>query len=223
MASELTLGNLKSQALDYAEMTTGFIVDARLDDYANYALGRLHDLLLCADPFYFKKEQDFSVVSGTQNYALPDDFYKDLALYYISGDDNIPMERFNPRMSAGYRAPSSTGTVRMWYSPQCRRLTADDQVIHPVIPVSYEKFVALDMARQCLTKAKLDTSQVAAQLKEEERRITEMAEPRGWGDSLAVEDIDARFGPPMPLSTRGLRYAIVGLHLVLMQEWPPSR
>lgn len=223
MANTYTLGELKTLALDLSEQTLGFIGDNRLTDYANLVLGRLHDLIVRSNQDYLKLEQDYTLVSGQEEYDLPTNFYKVGAVFYMSGGDRFPVPSFNPRTAAAYQAPNTSGTIRLWYIPEFGKLTNDGQSVHPVIPKSWEYYVALGMAEMCLTRAKLDTGKISSLMAREEARIVEMLEPRNFSDAAQIEDVAERYFPSFPTNLRGLQYAVVGDKFHIMQEYPPAR
>ena len=73
MSSRLvTLEDLKTRALDYADMTgTTFPVTARLEEYVNDALSEVYDMLVSAYADYFHKSTTVTLVAGTEGYDLP--------------------------------------------------------------------------------------------------------------------------------------------------------
>ena len=120
MASTATLSDLRARALDYADMTgSNFPVEARVDDYINSAASEMYDILVNAYEDYFLATQSITLVPGTEDYALPSDFYKAKRVYYTTGSRRFSIHPFNLEEVDGARNSAlSAGTAELWYVPE---------------------------------------------------------------------------------------------------------
>ena len=127
MANTSTLYDLKARALDYADMTaSSFPDEERLTDYINTGLSSLHDILSNAYGDYIHKSTNVTLVSGTEDYALPTDFYKLQKVFLLDSNRRYKMDRFSPDDIDGTKTnPSLSGTMQIWYIPQHTVLTSD--------------------------------------------------------------------------------------------------
>jgi len=218
MANSATLATLKTQALDYANMTLGFIDDTQLGNYINAGLGELHDILVNSYQEYLMTEQTITVVAGTESYDLATDFYKSLAMFYQSTSTlRTKIPRWNPVEQTGFITPTSAGTIKHWYIPQFTIVTG---TIHLSVPVKWEDYVAIYAAQRCLMKAKLkdDAAMLMQERERMRKRMEDMATPRDVGENNAVVDVYNRFGTDAYVGRRGMYYAIVGNSVRLLES-----
>lgn len=219
MQSSVTLKQLKERALDYADMTgTSFPDPDRLNDYANASLSELHDML--ASSFgadYYWKSYTLDLSSGTESYALPDDFYKLTALYYTTSERRFKMERFNPIEIDGYRtSPISGGSAEIWYVPAFKRLRTDKSVIEGVLPPGWEDFVAWDIAVRLLVREESDASAHMAERERQRARIIQMLTPRDEHIPDSIGDYYGRWMDTRHLlrfDERYFKYRILGTNI----------
>lgn len=214
MTQPTTLENLRARALDYADMTGSDFPDAaRLDNYINVGLGQLHDLLINSYQDYYRKTQTLTLVPGTEEYDLPDDFLKSLEVFYEVSDRRYSIPRFSRGEIDGYRKGALTGgTVTHWYAPQVARLSEPLDKVDLTVPFSWEDYVALAAAVRLLVREESDPSLLVTLLAAERQRIIDMAEPRDEGSQGAVEDVYGRFNRAADhfREWRYLRYRIMG-------------
>lgn len=229
MQSQVTLKELKARALDYADMTgSDYPEQDRLTDYINSGLSELHDML-ASDSIgdYFRSEQTITLVSGTEAYALPADFYKAIGVYYVSTGRRFNIERWNPMDIDGYRtSPISGGTVHLWYVPQLQKFHYDSDegaVIGIPIPVGWEDFVALHAASRLLLKADLDPTGLQRERELQRRRITDAISPRDQFIPDAIGDWSDRWQDTRHLlrfDNRQFKYRIQGKNIYFIEvEW----
>jgi hypothetical protein len=210
--NEVTLGELKRRALDAADMAgTAFPDQDSLTDHINDGLLWLHDKLVASD--YLLSTSSITLVSGTEEYALPDDFYKSMRVWRISGGTRYEVDRFTLAQLSGHKTsgPGSSGTVELWYAPQLRKLKRDKDRVEVALPAGWESPVAKHAAIQLLIKEESDTTQLVAERDRDWARILEHIEPRDAGLPDSVEDHYGRWDTGLrDLEERSLRYRILG-------------
>lgn len=213
----ITLAQLKSQARDRADMTNSqFVSDSELVNYINGSIAELHDLLIAAyDNDYYITEYTFNTVSGTDSYALPDDFYKLRGIDSKIGTDQwftLQPFNFNERNSKNdlvaylaygnnfrYRimgsevvfspAPQGIYSIKLWYIPVATKLTSDSDTLNDLN--QFSEYVIVDAAIKMANKEEADVSVLAAQKAELKRRIEVMAQNRNADKSESISDIYA--------------------------------
>jgi len=220
MPSSITLGELKAQVLDRADMSgSGFIDDGRLADYINYELGRLYDQLITTYEDYFVKSTTITLVNGTEAYDLADDFYKLLKVFAKQGNRRWRLKKFTMEeldyLDADYApgghqdrylrhrllgkqiyfapAPISGGTVEYFYVPELATLKEDYEKITVHIPCTWEDAVVTGAAIRCLAKEESDTSQLEREYARHIERIRDAGAERDLGEPHRISDVDARF------------------------------
>lgn len=213
----ITLAQLRTQARDRADMTNSlFITDSELNNYLNASIAELHDLMLaCYDSDYYLLSDSFSTVNGTENYALPTDFYKLRGVDVSDGGDEYISLRpfnFNERnskneissyaVSGGYfryrlagsnlmlnPVPTGTYNIRIWYAPLATKLVADGDTLDDLN--QFSEYVIVDAAIKMMQKEESDVSVLMAQKGDIRKRIENMAQNRDAGQPESVSDIYA--------------------------------
>src|SRR5258707_10126840 len=81
MARQVTRLELKQQALQRANLERSKLIDpGELVYMINASLAHLYEILIATDENYFTKNIPFNTTAGTQDYPLPDDFYKEVGI-----------------------------------------------------------------------------------------------------------------------------------------------
>ena len=222
--NDLKLSELKAIILDQADMTdSGFITDTRLTYWINAELSELHDLLVTSFEDYFLAKEIIPLAGDTENYALPDDFYKAIKVFYVDGLNRYRLRRFmveeldqfsNDYYSAYthnglnyvdlfYRIvgnelyvaplPAGTGAIEFWYVPQFERLVDPNDTVHFQVPIGWEDFVICGVAARCLAKEESDPTFFLGKKMEIKQRIIDAAEARDQGGENRVVDVYRRF------------------------------
>lgn len=94
----MTLANLRTQARYRSNQENSqFVTDAELTSYVNFSAYELYDLLVQKyGSYYYHKTYTFNLVSGTDYYNLPTDFYKLAGLEIKVDSQNYQtLQRFN--------------------------------------------------------------------------------------------------------------------------------
>ena len=148
MSGNVTFLELINAAKDRADMVGSTLVgDPQWKEYINKSKDVLYSKLISAyDSDYYAKTSNISIVSNTDTYALPSDFFKLLSLEEkVSENQYRNIHKFNfrtknnyeyPSYRSGYRnyvmyrlvgsnlvfhpVPTSNATIRMWYYPLTR-------------------------------------------------------------------------------------------------------
>lgn len=207
-----TLAQLKTRIRRRAdEENSKFIGDPELLDYINESYADLWDLLVSRNEHYYVKYSNFNLVSNTQIYNLPTDFFKVMGVdYVLSSTDAITLKpfMFNERnkdyLSQGVGSeflrysilgntitfspsPSSTSQITVWYVPSAPILNDDTQVVDGVN--GYEKYIIVDCAIKCLEKAETDTTNLMIERKKIIDDIKENSANRDVAEPYRVTDV----------------------------------
>lgn len=194
-----------------------FVGDSELNNYINFAIADLHDILVeCYGEDYFLNSTTGATVSGTQDYALPSDFYKLKGVdVQLSGSDysSISPFNFNERnkyedfgswtvsglSNIRYRimgsnikfspTPTSAVNYRLWYVPVATKLTSDDDVLDDIN--QYSDFVIISAAIKMMLKEESDASILLGERERLERKIKDAAKNRDAGQPESISDIYA--------------------------------
>lgn len=217
-----TLKDIKDRALDYADLTgTTAYSDARLSDYVNDGLAILHDLLIDSHMNYKREESTITLVAGTEKYALPEDFYKCIKVWYENSDRRFRVGEFNLDEIDGYKtSPISSGTVKLWYAPRFKRLTSDNQKIDITIIDGWEDFAALHAAIRLLIREESDTTALTRERETARQRIIQMCSPRDVGGHKVVGDYYDRYGTQRQIlrfDDRYFKYMILGNYIHVIE------
>ena len=225
MASAATLSDLRARALDYADMTgSNFPVEARVDDYINSAASEMYDILVNAYEDYFLETEPITLVAGTENYALPSDFYKAKRVYYTTGGRRFSIHPFNLETLDGAKtSPLTSGTAELWYVPEMSLMTADDDTIRSIIPPmikGWPDYIALSAAIRLLIREESDPSALMREKGMMQERLLSMAEPRDAGIPDSIQDIGHRWNDVGFAYDPGaflMRYRIMGSNIKFIQ------
>ena len=145
MTDYVALSDLRTLVRQRADQENSqFVTDEELRQYINRGYAELYDLLVtnATSEDYFLKSSTVTLVSGTQTYDLPADFYKLRGVDLNMGSDTFPLRRYNfpqrdvgSRYSVPYRyryhiqgsslrltpSPSTNDTLTVWYIPSPKK------------------------------------------------------------------------------------------------------
>lgn len=214
MAKTKTLLQIKSSVFTEGQYeNSSDITSSVLNDYINKAIVRRNEILAQSGAeFLTAVGAPFTVVAGTQSYALPTDF-EHLRKVEISTDNGSnwyrlrsvelsdtekhqsPVaRRYRYRLQGGtlplalHPTPSgSTDQIRVWYIPYATELVSDSDTITINVDAEYELIVALAL-RKCRVREDLDTSAVDATIADCTRRLASMADNRDDGEPFYLSD-----------------------------------
>lgn len=156
------------------------------------------------DDYYVKLGTAFSLVVGTDTYAVPTDFYKlrkveilvstgrwaRLLPVPIDGNQRIsqwglPGKRYRYRLSkAGltlYPVPASTDSVRLYYTPLAPQLAADGDTVTFDFPIE-QKLVLHIALRDCYQRQDLDTSTIDGKIAQYRDQLRTAADSHDDGE-----------------------------------------
>lgn len=210
MALTVTLAYLKEQVRARADQQNSqFVQDAELVDFINGSVSALYDLLVETAEDYYMASQVIPIVQGTNEYALPTNFYKTLGVDYLVNNKPVPMSRFNFRDRHLYnyldarpeivryaiwgnqlvfkpQAPR-IASVTLWYVPAITKLAADTDVLDGVN--GWEEYAILDAAIKCMIKEESDPTALMTQQAAVKERIKTMSKDRDQGEPKTTTDI----------------------------------
>lgn len=212
----ITLGELKTQARQRADMSTStFVSDSELTGYINSSIAELYDILIQSyGEQYFTIPLIFQTTDGIDSYALPADFYKlDGVDVKLNGQDFITVKRFNFNERTRYSdisiwnlwgipsiryrivgpnivfspKPDGQTDVKIWYSPLALKLVLDSDTLNDFN--QYAEYVIVDAAIKMMQKEESDVQVLMAQKQALMQRITYASQNRDAGEPEAVSDI----------------------------------
>lgn len=220
MPAPVTLANLRLRTLRRADMLTpagtptNFIdstANGELDTYIRESGREFYDLLVKNwGEDYFATSANLTTTAGVENVALPNDFYKLLAVDYYPAGATTPMHM--RRFNWNERATTGPGMGYGWVREQpAYRLRMNNLWLHPTpdgvynltvhyVPITgdawdpiegvngWEDYIVCAAAIKCLAKEESDTSELRAELARHAQRIADMA-PRDGGEPHYVQDI----------------------------------
>jgi hypothetical protein len=227
MSNVVTLAQLKARALDYADMTgSDFVVDARLLDYINSVASELYDLLVNTNEDWFLDTHTVTLVSGTDAYELPSNYYKLIKAFWVSGGRRHNIKQFMlSELGGSSQNPLQGGAVELWYVPQMLLFSADDDTIGsvyagdgtideptPIPPLvrGWEDYVALGAAIKLLNREESDSSALLREQTGIGKRIIALAEPRDTGEPQRIQDVTSYGGNMLHDVPYSLSYRVMG-------------
>lgn len=221
MNSRITFGELKELALHQADMeSSSFPTPARLTHLTNIALSKTRDLLINAFEDFWREKQTITLVSGQEEYDLPEGYYKTIKLFYVNGDRRYPLDRFTLDGISGYkRSPDTSGELEHWYIQEFVPLKSDESLIDWPVPQGWEDYASLLVAMRLRVKEETDDPQLKNELMEAKQHIIDMAETRDIGTQLAISDVYHRWGvgdQTFPEDGENLRYRVMGKKLIIV-------
>lgn len=214
----ITLLELRTQARQMADMVDNeFVSDAELNNYVNFAISELHDILIQSyGSDYFLNSFEGTTVSGQVDYPLPSDFYKLMGVDIKLGAQSwftIDPFNFNERnkyeefgswtvdgiSNIRYRVmgnnikltptPDSATPYRLWYVPVATKLVADTDVYDDIN--QFSDFVIITAAMKMVAKEESDTSVLMSERNRIEEKIKQASQNRDIGSSEAISDVFA--------------------------------
>lgn len=220
--SRVTLGDLKTRALKYADMgDSEFPDDEHLSELVNLGLGELHDLVVNNNgEDYFRKSTNISVTSASESYALPSDFYKALSVFHLSNGRRFPLSKWNPlEIGGASTTPLSSGTIELHYIPVFSKLKSNKSLVNIVLPQTWEDFVALHAAVRILMEEESDHSALASEREAQRSRIVAMLSPRDVHEPESIADVSGRWqqGFYAVSTAPTYKYRIQGMYLYVVE------
>lgn len=213
--NSMTLEELRTAARQRADMiNSDFVTDAEFNQYINLSYFELYDILVqkYGSDYFVAAPYAFSTVADTATVALPEDFYKSMALDVSLGGRWVNVRPFtfgernslnSPRIAAGanvqYRingsnllfipTPTQEQQFQLWYVPRLTPLEDDEDVADGVS--GWLEFVIVDATIKALNKEESDTGVLRAQKAALIQRIESAAENRDAGEPATVTDTSA--------------------------------
>jgi hypothetical protein len=201
-----------------------FISDSELTGLVNRSMAELYDLIIenYGEDYYISSATT-PLVSGTDAYALPADFYKLVGVdLVISSTNKIPMKRFeffernNQNYSAAffdqvyrYRLrgsnlvfspiPNTTNSFTLWYVPLPTQLVNDSDTLQGFN--GWEEYIIVDAAIKMRIKEETDTTQLMQQKIDLIERLKKITDNRDAAFPTRVIDTETygnRYGRRWP-------------------------
>ena len=190
------------------------ITDTVLADYINKALVRGRELIVKAWRDYFTVPgPTFTVVSGTDSYALPTDFAQLRKVEMACNAAATQWRKLHPmnledstrhQRSTAHRyrywlsgqtnqltlAPvpaNATDQIRIWYIPRAPFLVNDTDAITIQVDAEFELYVSLAL-RKCKLREDLDVSEIDRTIADCITRLADMADQRDASEPFYLGD-----------------------------------
>jgi hypothetical protein len=190
------------QRSDNEHTGSTFVTDAEITRLINVSYAELYGHLIRWS-LNMVEELETITATGAANYDLPSDFYSLVAVFRVSGDNRIRLERHSSRHRLGatpsgeastYRVINNTiefyprpsgGTYEVVYVPVCGQMAAPDDTMDGVL--GWEEYVVIDCAIHILDKEESDTRQHRADRDAILKRIEDEATAAEMNESWVVE------------------------------------
>lgn len=216
MSNDVTLSDMRTRIRRRADMeNTSFVSDAELKDWINDSLSELYDILISKDEDFYLSEYNFSTVADTQDYDLPNDFYKLRAVSNVESTGEYDIPKFNLRersrfqnaaydgsiLSSWFRyrlmgnnirlspTPDAAKDIRLYYVPKVTLLTDDTDTFDYGVQPGWQEFIEIDVAIKCLEKEESDTSVLMQRKLMIANRIENMAAGRDSNYPAKIIDV----------------------------------
>lgn len=224
MARTVSLVQLRTRVRQRADIENARdrFTDNELTDSLNESLSELYDLLVASyGQEYYRTSATISVVSQTNDYELPDDFYRVLSVDINLGGSQVLSARpymeyernrykYIPAWTYGYplyyRLHGSNGTYPNGSLSFLPAPTGSYTVTLNYVPTlaklnedtdtfdginGWEEYAVLDAAIKCFQKEESDPSLLLAQKEALRQRIMGMAPSRDANGPEKVNDVEA--------------------------------
>jgi len=221
MPSLVTLADLKTRSREAADMVgSTFIEDPELTRYINASAQELYDLLIASyTQEYYLTESDITIVSGTDLYDLPADFYKllgvDLVLSSGGAGEAVTLQPYmfserNKYLNSYVSSFSNNGAVRAKYRLQNNQIKMIPEpsggfklTVHYIPSMTkfvsdvdtfdgvngWEEYIIIDTAIKMLRKEESDITALTFEKNDMLKRIESMAKDRDAGSPDYVADV----------------------------------
>lgn len=210
MARSVTLQSIVDRARLHADMRgSGFMRDAELLTLLNEIYPELYDELVGSYENYYQSTATISIVTGTNEYNLPNDMYKLLGVdFKVNNDAYITLKPFmegerNVTLTTNTNIP--TGEIRLRYVPVPATFTALTQEVDGV--AGWDRLLSLLLAIDMLDAEESDSSPLYRKYQRTLARIQEMAPNRDLGMPARVVDV---YKPNLQLIYGALAYRLQG-------------
>jgi hypothetical protein len=212
---DLSLGQIRLMSQQRADMVNSqFVSTSEWNLYINQAAFELYDLLVTEYEDYFMKSPLLITTTGSQQYTLPNDFYKLLGVDLGLANNTtawITLKQFQfiernryvyPQINSTffgvfnlqYRlmgntlffipTPSAGQFMQIWYIPKLTQLLADTDILTGIS--GWGEYVIVDAAIRAMQKQDNDVSVLAGQKMMLIKRIEESAMARDAGQPSRI-------------------------------------
>jgi hypothetical protein len=210
MARMVTIASIISRARVMADMRNSDFINAE-EALAmfNDVYCELFDELVGSYENYFTAEQEFTIQSGTNTYALPSDFYKVIGVdFKVSNDAYITLRPYmeaerNMTLTTNLTVPN--GTVKIRYVPAPAIFTDVSQEIDSV--AGWDRLLSLLMAIDMGDSEETDTRALRDKYARTLQRVRDMAAPRDAGMPARMTDVNK---PNLQWIYGALQYRLYG-------------
>lgn len=190
------------QRSDNEHTGSTFVTDAEITRLINVSYAELYGHLI---RWSMNMAESLTTITatGAANYDLATDFYSLIAVFRVSGDQRIRLERHSARNRLGanpsgeatsYRIINSTiefyprpssGTYELVYVPTCGQLASGTDTMDGVL--GWEEYVVIDCAIHILDKEESDTANLRSDRAVILQRIEDEASAAEMSESWVVE------------------------------------
>lgn len=211
MARSVTLRSIATKARVLADMkSSAFITDSEILGMLNDVIPELYDELVGSYDDYYSAQSSFTLVTGTNVYDLPANFYKMVGVdYQINNGAYITLKPFmnaerNSVLTTNTTIPA--GNIRVRYVPAPPIYTDLDTDTFDGV-AGWDRLVVLLLAMDMLNAEESDTTALRDKYMRTLQRVRDMAPPRDSGMAHRVTDV---YTPSIQMTYGSLRYHLYG-------------
>jgi hypothetical protein len=216
MARAVSLQSIVDKARILADMkSSNFISNAEALALVNDCFCELYDELVGSYEDYYSATETLTLTTGTNEYDLPDDFYKMIGVdFQVNNDAYITLRPYqnaerNVTLTTNVTIPS--GSLRLRYVPAPPIFTDLATEVDGV--AGWDRLMTLSLAIDFLNAEESDTTALQAKYDRTLKRIRDMANPRDTGMAFRISDI---YRPNIQMVYGALQYHMYGNSLVLI-------
>jgi hypothetical protein len=206
-----------------------FVTDSEANNYINFAIAELHDLLVESyGSDYFLESTIGATANGTADYALPTDFYKLRGIdVRINSSEWINVTKFNFNERNKYEdfgawtllgisniryrimgsnvkftpTPDGNTDYQLWYIPVATKLSLDTDIFDDIN--QYSDYVIISAAMKMAMKEESDISVLMSERNRLIQKIEQSSQNRDVSEPESISDISAEVNDSLWYTSRG--------------------
>jgi hypothetical protein len=216
MARSVSLQSIVDKARVLADMkSSAFISNAEALALVNDCYAELYDVLVGSYEDYYTQTSTITLTPSTNEYDLPDDFYKMVGVdFKVNNDAYITLRPYtnaerNVTLTTNATIPG--GELRLRYVPAPPIFTDLATEVDGV--AGWDRLMTLSLAIDFLTAEESDTQALQLKYDRTLRRITDLAAPRDAGMASRITDI---YRPNIQWVYGSLQYHLYGDQISLI-------
>ena len=227
MAKNVTLANLRTLArLEADFVNSQFFSDSDVNLLINRSADQFYNLVVASDEDYYRSSSTISLVSGTDSYTLPADFFKVARVRaQIGSSPNFYEEilRFNDSERDYYSISAATiptMTVLLEYIPARADLVNDSDTMDFIN--GFDELVITDAAIKMKDREESDTNVLMTRKNELINQLEATIKDRDMANPSVTTDVMKQHSRIAPWSAASfLRYKVTGNNIIFVSYVAP--